>query len=354
MDGQFPTDPPNDYRRFAYPAYTDLLFWPMSEIPFRPLRIAWVAVLAVLLAAAIIFWARALSWNLTAPWLGVVVLLTWCSYPELEGLYAGQLGLLVGFLLAAALLALVRNRLVLAGTLMALTMIKPQMVLLAIVYLFLWSVNDWRRRRRFMMAFFGIMFLLVAASLLVLPGWIHSWLDVIRGYPHYSMPPLANELLGSTLRSHIGTPVLAALLIAALGLAWRGRAAAIGSYEFWLTLSVVLAVTTIALLPGQSVCDHIILLPGIFLLASRIDLRDSTPMFRCLLALGVALLLWPWLAAVGLILVRPFLSPELFYSRAIFVLPVRTAAVFPFVVLGLLVLALRRSQLSAKAISSQS
>jgi hypothetical protein len=274
--------------------------------------------------------------------LAIILLLTLCSYQELEGLYAGQLGLLVGFLLAASLLALVRNRPWLAGTLMALAMIKPQMVLLAVLYLFLCSAHDRRNRGRFIVAFLATMFLLIAASLAVWPRWIQSWGHVIIGYPRYSTPPLARELLGWSVGSLIGTPLIAILLMAALVLAWRGRAAAAGSYEFWVTLSTLLALTTITLVPGQSVCDHVILLPGIFLLIliSRNDWQGSTRIFRGLFALGAAVLLWPWFAAAGLIVLHPFLRPEVFYSKAVFVLPLRTAAPFPFVVLALLVVAI--------------
>jgi hypothetical protein len=344
LDSHLPNDPPSDYRRFAYPAFTDLLFWPLSEIPFRILRIAWVALLAGLLATTVVFWARALSWPLRGNWLIVAILLTLCSYPELEGLYAGQLGVFVGFLLAASLLALVRNRLVLAGTLMALATIKPQIVLLTIVYLFFWCVNDWRLRSRFMIGFLATMSVLLAASFVVLPHWVQSWVSVIQGYPRYSTPPLARELLGSTLGTHFGVYVIALLLLAALWLAWRGRTAAVGSEQFWLTLSILLAITTITLLPGTAVFDHVILLPGIFLLASRKQPRSSNPIFQALLAIGFAVLLWPWLAAVGLIAVRPFLRQELFYSQAVFALPLRTAVAFPFIVLGSLALALRRAQ----------
>ncbi len=341
LDSQLPTDPPSDYRTFAYPAFTDLLFWPVAEIPFRTLRIVWAVVLSLLLAAAVICCVRALSWHVSGTWLAIILLLTSCSYQELEGLYAGQLGLLVGFLLAASLLALVRNRLWLAGTLMAVAMIKPQMVLLAALYLFLWSMHDWHRRHPFVVAFLATMFLLIAASLAVWPHWIQSWARVIAGYPRYSTPPLASELLGSNMGSLIGAPLIALLLAAALVLAWRGRAAAAASYEFWVTLSTLLAITTITLLPGQSVCDHVILLPGIFFLVCRSQWLQSTPTFRAMLAIGAAVVLWPWLAATALILLRPFLRAEVFFSKALFALPLRTAAPFPFVVLALLVLASR-------------
>jgi len=352
LTGQFPTDPPIDYRTFAYPAFTDLLLWPASELPFPPLRIALAVLLATLLAASVVFWAQALAWHVSVIWLGIILLLTLCSYPELEGLYAGQLGLLVGFLLAASVLALVRGRLLLAGMLMALTTIKPQMTLLAILYLIIWSAHDWRRRGRFNLSFFATLFLLIGASLAVWPRWIQSWGQVVLVYPHYAMPPLASELLGSSLGSG-NIALIAIALIAAILLVWRARAAVAGSYEFWLTLSLLVAITSVTLLPGQSVHDHVILLPGIFLLASRQRPQGSSPIFRALLAVGVSLLLWPWASALALIVLRPFLTPELFYSKAIFVLPLRTAAAFPFVVLALLIMALRaKSRHSAQLLSA--
>jgi len=273
-----------------------------------------------------------------------------CSYQELEGLYAGQLGLLIGFLLAASLLALVRNRPWLAGAMMAIAMIKPQMVLLAVGYLLLWSTSDWRRRGRFTVAFATMMSLLMAASLVVWPNWIQAWLGVVRGYPHYSTPPLASEVLGTTVGSHVGTLLVTSLLVAALAIAWRGRSAAAGSCEFWLTLSILLALTTLTLLPGQSVCDHVILLPGIFLLAGNWDRLASVPILKVLLLTGFAIVLWPWIAAFSLIVLRPVLSHDVFYSKIVFALPLRTAAAFPFVVLGALTLARRHQRVIAETL----
>ncbi len=354
LDASIPTDPPTDYRTFAYPAFTDLLFWPVSEVPFTTLRVVWIVLLAALTAADVLFWTHALQWHVSWKWLGIILLLTLCSYPELEGLYAGQLGLLVGFLLAAAILALVRGRLLLGGMLLAVTTIKPQMTLLAIVYLCMWSMHDWRRRWQFSVAFFATVLLLVGASLAVWPHWIQAWTQVVLGYHHYAMPPLITVLLASSLGSYGGTVVIAISLIAALLLAWRNRDAPAGSQEFWLTLSLLLAITTVTLLPGQSICDHIILLPGIFLLASRKQSQNSSPIFRTLLAISVAVLLWPWVSALCLITLRPFLSAELFFSKAVFVLPLRTAAAFPFVVLGLLTMARRAYILQERSVASSS
>jgi hypothetical protein len=354
LDGQFATDPPMDYRTFAYPAFTDLLFWPLSALPFPVLRIAWTAILATLLAAGVALWAQALSWHVTRIWLSIICLLTVCSYPELEGLYAGQLGLLVGFLLAASLLALVRKRLMLSGILMALTTIKPQMTGLAILYLLIWSGQDWRSRGRFTLAFLSTMLVLVANSLAVWPHWIGSWVRVVLAYPRYATPPLGGELLGARSGSYGAGAATMILLAVALVLAWRSRAATLGSREFWLTLSLLLAIATISILPGQSLHDHVILLPGIFLLGSGKEPQRRSPTFRVLLAVGAAVLLWPWVAAAALIAVHPFIPPEHFYSKAVFALPLRTAAAFPFVVLGLLTMARRAYFLQQRSSVSSS
>jgi hypothetical protein len=342
LEAQFPGDPPTDYRTFAYPAFTDLLFWWAGETAFSNWPTALFAILAASTAAGVLVWTQALSWRVGWKWLSVILLLTLCSYPVLEGLYAGQLGLLVGFLLAASVLSLLRGRLMLAGILMALTTIKPQISLLAILYLLLWSAHDWRERGRFSAVFFATMFLLMGASLAVWPHWIQSWTRVLLGYRHYGKPPLISDVLGSALGPYGGPALIILALIPALMLAWRGRTAAADSSEFWLTLTLLLALTTITLLPGQAVHDQVILLPGILLLACRKESVYHSPIFRSLLIIATGMLLWPWLAALGLIAFRPFVSEQQFYSKAVFALPLRTAAAFPFVILGLLSLAMRR------------
>src|SRR5215467_3573805 len=100
LDSRIPTDP-IDRRAFPYPAYTLLIFWPVAELPFPVVRVVIVCVLAAMVVASVLLWLRALAWRLDWTWVVVILLLTLCSYPVLEGLFAGQVGLLVGFLLAA-------------------------------------------------------------------------------------------------------------------------------------------------------------------------------------------------------------------------------------------------------------
>jgi hypothetical protein len=348
LDPQIPSDPPTDYRTFAYPAFTDLLFWPAAELPFAIVRVLLVLVLATLTATSVVLWMRAMAWRVDRLWLVVIFLLVLCSYQVLEGLYAAQLGLMVGFFLAASILALQRGRILLAGVLIALTAIKPQMTILAIFYLLIWSAQDWGRRRRFPLGLFSAMFVLVGSATILQPHWIASWTRVVLGYHRYAKPPLVSQVLAAPLGASMALPASLALtvllLFAAVGLAWRNRNASADSMQFWMTLSFLLCVTSVTLLPGQAIHDHVILLPGILLVACRWKDLFIGWTRRTVLVIGVGILLWPWLAAFALVVLRPLLTHEQFYSKAVFALPLRTAAVFPFVVLGLLVTALRSAR----------
>ncbi len=341
-------DDPVDRRVFPYPAYADLLFWPAAEFSFPPVRIVVVCALALLTVASVLVWLRAMAWRLNWKWVVVVLLLTLCTYPTLEGLYAGQLGLLVAFLLAASLLAIERQRFLLAGILMALTTIKPQMTVLAIFYALLWSAHEWRARRRFVIGLFSTIILLVGTSLAALPHWIQSWTHTVLAYRHYTRPPLVTEVLTSPLGARWSGPatfvLTAASILMAMLLAWRNRAAAFGSFAFWLTLSLLLSITTITVLPGQAIYDHLILVPAILLLArQRSALLESGPAPRAVLSIGALVLLWPWIAAFALIVLRPWLAPATLNSTPVFTLPIRTAASLPFAVLALLAWTLRVS-----------
>jgi len=335
------TGDPIDQRAFPYPAYTDLLLLPTAALPFETVRILVLCALLTLSIASVPIWLQALGWTLNWKWLAVAVLLTLCSYPALEGLFAGQLGLLVAFLLAASVLSLQRGRFLLAGVLLALTTMKPQVTGLAIFYLLLWSLHQWRARRALLIGFFSTMLLLLATSLAVLPNWIQSWTHTVLAYRHYPPPPLVTEVLTSPLGPRFSGPaslVLIALsLLIAIILSWRNRAADPHSFKFWLTLTTLLAITTITILQGLAVYDHLILIPAILLLFRRRNIAlGTTRIPRVLAVVGILILLWPWMSAFALIALRPFFAASTFNSTAIFSLPVRTAASLPFVVLALL------------------
>jgi len=124
--------------------------------------------------------------------------------------------------------------------------------------------------------------------------------------------------------------------VSAIVLAWRKRQALPGSMNFGLTVSLLLAITTITILPGHAVYDHVVLLPGIILIAlSWRSFAASSRAFRVVLALTALVLFWQWICAPLVIAVRPFVSHQ-FFVAYVHNIPIRTAASIPFGVLSLL------------------
>jgi hypothetical protein len=340
LDPDRPGDPV-DRRVFPYPAYTDLLFWPVTLFSFSAVRIVVLFGLIAMTAATPLLWLRALNWNVDWKWSAVLVLLTLCSYAALEGLFAGQLGLMVAFLLALSLGAIRRERYFLSGILLALTTIKPQNTALVILFLILWALQNLHSRRGFLVGFFSTLGVLLATSLAVLPHWIASWTHTVLAYRHYTRPPLITEVVTSSLGPQLMRPATILLtaisLLVAVVLAWRYRAADFGSREFWLTLGILLSITAVVVLPGQAVYDHLILLPGILLVIryrGRLLAGGLVP--RILVLVGALILFWNWIAAFLLIALRPILTASTFDSTALFSIPIRSAASLPFAVLALL------------------
>jgi hypothetical protein len=65
-----------DYRALAYPAFVDLLFWPLALLPFSAVRIGMVVILPAATALSIVFWLRSLRVRVRRATLVSLMLLT--------------------------------------------------------------------------------------------------------------------------------------------------------------------------------------------------------------------------------------------------------------------------------------
>ena len=88
---------PRDYRSFAYPAFIDLLFWPLALLPFFVVRIGLAVILPAATALSIALWLRTFRLRIGLAALASLIFLTLSSYAVLEGVFAEQVGLLVDF-----------------------------------------------------------------------------------------------------------------------------------------------------------------------------------------------------------------------------------------------------------------
>jgi hypothetical protein len=332
MDPRRPADPPTDFRAFAYPVYADLLAAPLLPLRFEAVRLVMAVLLPVLTAVGLVLWLRVFRLQVSAHTLAIAVILLLVSYPVLEGLYAQQAGLLVGAALAMSAASITRGRLFLAGMLLAVASVKPQLVWLLVLWLLLWTASDWTRRKSLAFGFFLTMALLFSASQLALPGWLSGWWGSLVGYSRYTLPPLTQLVLGRFL----GTVAGLAMLVLAAAICWRMRHRPANTAGFSLAMSFVLAVTVILEPTGGAVYDHVVLIPAIVWLGFRRAeiLNGSRPM-RVLALVALLAICWQWLVACGVTLVSLF-SSGWARSPAVLVFPTRMAAPLPFVLLALL------------------
>jgi hypothetical protein len=221
-----------------------------------------------------------------------------------------------------------------AGVVMALAMIKPQLVLPLLAWLLLWAASEWRSRWRFVAGFGSTMAALLGASEYVLPGWMGRFHQAVVAYDRYTggagslldvlVTPVTGRLLAGT----------GAILVAAI--AWRFRRLPGRSVEFSTMLALVLAVTLIVV-PMTAPYNQVLLLPAVFLLLAAWNERwRPTRIARVLSFVAAATVLWPWLASFGLMLAAIFL-PSASLHKA-WALPLYTSLGIPLAVLSLVIL----------------
>jgi len=333
LDPHNPNDPPPDYRAFSYPLYVDLLAAPCALLSFPAVQTVGSFLGPLLAVGSIVLWFYAVGIAARGGLLAIVVVLTLISYPVLEALYALQPALAVSFLLAAGMAALRSGKFAFAGVLLALAAIKPQLIVLLALALLLWSLRDWKSRKGFAAGFAGTLLVLVVSSYAVLPGWPADWWRALVEYRQYTEPPLAQLVLGKFAGG------FAALLLLALAarVCWLARRETAQSSGFWLAVTIVLAVAVVLVPTGGAVYDHLVLLPGIlWLFCPGAD--HGTHALGPIRWLGWLVLSWQWVAAAG-VAVAALLWANLRHNQFAILLPLRTAAALPFVILAMLFLA---------------
>jgi hypothetical protein len=305
LDPSRPMDP-KDQQGFVYPVYVAFLLAPTVGLPFELVREVFGWCLVILTALTVPLWLRAVGWRPRASVMAVIVLLTVGSFSAVQGFRLQQLTLVVVALMAAAGSLLVSGRLVMAGVVLALATIKPQLVLPMVLCLLLWAASDWVRRQRFMWGFGITMALLLGGSEILLPGWAGNFLTAAGDYRHYAGGMSMLDVLLSPRWGRIS----AALLIAAVAMVcWQCRTQERDSAAFAVMISMVVAVTVV-IIPMFAPYNYVLVIPALLLIMR--DWRivwNSGILGKAGLGLTVAVVSWPWLAALGLALASLVLSP---------------------------------------------
>ena len=334
LDPSRPNDP-KDQQGFAYPLYVVFLLAPTITLRFSVVQIGFFWLLVAVTVATVLLWLRTFAWHPSSVTTATLIVLTLGSFPVLQGLKLQQLSLLVGGLIAASVALVTAGHLVAAGVLLALATIKPQLVLPLAAWLLLWVSRDWAKRKSLALAFIGVVAIEVAAAEVALPGWIGEFRHSLSAYRQYNDG--AFSVLQVLLSPLWGNVLAVLVLVATARLCSKQRSLAAGSTAFHWTTALVLAVTLLVV-PKTSPYNQVLLLPAVLLVAR--DWRmvwEMGPAARFTLVASAGVLFWPWLAALGLMVVS-LVSPTAL--EKVWLAPLYTTVTIPVALCLLLAISL--------------
>lgn len=288
----------HDPEAFVYPPWIafplapfTLLSWPTIEFLF--------AILAPLALLATVWTWMHLCMprfdRIPAVAVGVLILASW---PAVWGCYQRQPSLFVMAAMAFSILLFRGGSNLLAGLLLALASVKPQLILLLGAWLLLIALRG--HRWRFVAAFLVSIGVLVGASNILFHGSIQHWIHAAIAYTHAAgKVSLLTHLLGPRLGLAADLALLAALCV----LLWKLRASSPQSPGFLHAVALILAVTA-CLIPGNVflLFNNLLLIPGILLFFQPPSASQPLQLFRTFagLALLLALLVTPVCAFTGI------------------------------------------------------
>lgn len=253
-----------DPQAFAYPAYVMVLIAPLTIFPFEIAGTVFSVILFLMALSLgpLLMFGVGQNWSPQSRWIAIVAL--FASFPFAEALYVQQFAILVMFTIAAGLALLVKRRLVFAGIVFAFSTIKPQLSVLMLAWLLLWSVARWRTRSRLLISFLTTMLLLVLGAELLVPGWLKKWLGAIGAFLRYpDMKTPAEWLLPPALAPVITLGALVSMFI----VLWLLRDSDPGEGKFGFASALALT-TTLVIIPTWPALQYnqILLVPAALVL----------------------------------------------------------------------------------------
>jgi hypothetical protein len=241
-----PTEDPGYY---SYPFYTIFLVLPLAFLPYTWAEALWLTLLQFVLIVSVIGTIRVVEWRVSLGLLSITCVWAILFYHSARAILLGQFAVVVFAFVVATLLALRARRDILAGLCLALTMIKPQMVILFVPLVILWAVAQ--RRWRVVWGAAGTMAVLCGASFIALPSWLGGFMTELMRYTSYTAIGSPVWIVTHYTIPALGAPaeiILSVALVAWAVAMWPRSWHADAGPTFVWTVGVALVVTNLVAL----------------------------------------------------------------------------------------------------------
>ncbi len=289
-----------DQSLFVYPMYTVLLVAPFSLISDYALaRALWMTALQLCLVITTITGFMLCYWKPPVWFWGTMILFSLLWYHSVRPLINGNLSIIVALLITLSLLSIQKNLDAMAGFLLSLTTIKPQMVILLIPFILLWAVS--KKKWSIVGVFFGSLTLLIVLMSLFEPDWLVKNILQVLSYPAYTLAGSPGEIFSEWLPG-VGLQfgwLFTILMLGILFVEWR---LAFGKMFNWFLWAACLTLTITNLIGIRTAtANYVALLPALILVFASID--DHFPRFGIWISTSIVILLFSslWLLFINTI-----------------------------------------------------
>jgi hypothetical protein len=261
-----------DQMLFAYPFYTTIIISPFAVVgEYALARALWMTALEVMVILLTFISLSIARWK--APlWLMASLLLfsvTW--YYGLRPIINGNPAVFVAVFLALAFMAVRANFDPLAGFLLAISTIKPQMIVLIIPFVLLWAISH--RRWTLFWSFAGSLALLIAGFSVFYPDWPIQNIRQILSYPAYTLPNTPGAMLTAWLPG-VGKQLgwgITILMVTLIFVEWRAALRKDFRWFLW-TACITIAITNLIGIHTATE-NYVAMFPGLVLVLSIWDER---------------------------------------------------------------------------------
>jgi len=265
-----PAQPDEDQVLFVYPLFSILVFAPFAMIAdFNLARGLWMTVLElgiILIILGAIYLSR---WKISPVKFGLLFVFGLLWYYSIRALINSNASILVGLFLVGVFLAIHLRKDILAGSLLALSTIKPQVVVLLVLFILIWSLRE--KRHKLALSFVGTLSFLVVITLLLVPGWIYQNLLQLLSYPTYTLPGTPGAIFEQWL-PHVGKKlgwILTFSMIILLIWEWRKLLRHKSHWFLWTSYFTLTVTTLIGIRTATE--NYVVLLPAVILIFAELD-----------------------------------------------------------------------------------
>jgi hypothetical protein len=308
--------------RLFYPLYSLVFYAPFALINnYVIARALWMTLLEIAALFLAYFSIQFTEWKPHFILLTCFFLFSITWYFSVRAIINGNIIMLVSLGITAAFTAMKSGRWTLSGILLAFTTVKPQVVLLIILFTLYWSLQQ--RKWHLLIGFSCTMLILAGISTLLIPDWVIQNFQVIGNYPAY--PPgniiTALELFLPDYGKPLGWIIIAACSLLLI-VEWAATRYALLNHYFWLAcLTLVISQwVTLQSDPG----NQIILFQALALAFSTWCMHWGKVGQTVVFVSMVLLLLGLWLLFITTVSLtgnhQPIQSPVMFFPLPIFLI----------------------------------